>query len=201
VDDVISKAELARELELSRSRISQFCKAGLPVRPDGSLNRAEAVEWVEANIDPARGGWWGSLRDQRTSASRRPAQTRNTSTPVAVSADVRELPISRTIDGESEIREQAVIDFVNDLRQTKHTESFARMALRFGCSLQQAFALVEWLNWALIFAALPKDSERQFIELHGEPNWCRIASELGTTADVLAWRTWANRLIAEALTE
>ena len=38
--DVITKAELARELDLSRARISQLCGMGLPVRPDGKVNRA-----------------------------------------------------------------------------------------------------------------------------------------------------------------
>lgn len=49
-DAIITKAELARELDLSRARISQLCKIGLPVRPDGKVNRAEAVEWVKACI-------------------------------------------------------------------------------------------------------------------------------------------------------
>lgn len=40
--DVIMKAEVARELDLSRARISQLCRIGLPVRPDGKLSRAEA---------------------------------------------------------------------------------------------------------------------------------------------------------------
>ena len=61
-DTVITKADLARELNLSRARISQLCQIGLPVRPDGKLNRAEALAWVKANHCPWRGGWWGDLR-------------------------------------------------------------------------------------------------------------------------------------------
>ena len=61
-DTVITKADLARELNLSRARISQLCQIGLPVRPDGKLNRAEALAWVKANHCPWRGGWGGDLR-------------------------------------------------------------------------------------------------------------------------------------------
>src|ERR1035438_3064943 len=68
--DVITKAELARELELSRARISQLCMMGLPVRPDGKLNRAEDVAWVKANVCSWRGGWWGNLRQKTGQAGR-----------------------------------------------------------------------------------------------------------------------------------
>ena len=64
--DVITKAELARELDLSPPRISQLCKLGLPVRPDGKLNRAEVLAWMKGNVDPSRGGWWGDLRPKQT---------------------------------------------------------------------------------------------------------------------------------------
>jgi hypothetical protein len=63
--DVFTKAQLARELGLSRPRVTQLCQAGLPVRADGKLNRVEAVEWVKANVDPSRGGWWGDMRPKK----------------------------------------------------------------------------------------------------------------------------------------
>jgi hypothetical protein len=64
MNEVITKAELARELDLSRARVSQLCKIGLPVRPDGRLNRAEALAWVKANVCSWRGGWWGDIRQK-----------------------------------------------------------------------------------------------------------------------------------------
>src|ERR1044071_4050915 len=70
-DALITKAELARELDLSRARISQLCKIGLPVRPDGKVNRVEAVAWVKANICSWRGGWWGNLRQNHTGGPER----------------------------------------------------------------------------------------------------------------------------------
>src|SRR5215471_12536246 len=62
---VISKAALARELGVSRPRIAQLARAGLPVRSDGKLNRMEAVEWVAANIDSTRGGWGEGMRPKK----------------------------------------------------------------------------------------------------------------------------------------
>ena len=57
-DETISKAQLARELGVSRARVSQLVKGGLPVRPDGRLDRARALAWVRANNFSWLGGWW-----------------------------------------------------------------------------------------------------------------------------------------------
>ena len=47
---IISKSELAKELSLSKGRISQLVKAGLPVRPDGRVDRGKALAWIEAHV-------------------------------------------------------------------------------------------------------------------------------------------------------
>ena len=70
--DVITKAELARELGVSRARVTQLCELGLHVRPDGKLNRAEALEWYRQHIDPWRGGWGRGLRQKQTGRRRTP---------------------------------------------------------------------------------------------------------------------------------
>lgn len=46
---IITKAALADELSISRPRVSQYVKAGLPVRSDGRLNRADALNWLNSN--------------------------------------------------------------------------------------------------------------------------------------------------------
>ena len=61
-DETISKAQLARELGVSRARVSQLVKGGLPVRPDGRLDRARALAWVRANNFSWLGGW--ALREK-----------------------------------------------------------------------------------------------------------------------------------------
>ncbi len=42
---------------------------------------------------------------------------------------------------------------------------------------------------------VPKDPERDYIRVHAEPDWNRMAAEAGTTADVEAWQDWMNRLL------
>ena len=73
-DETISKAQLARELGVSRARVSQLVKGGLPVRPDGRLDRARALAWVRANNFSWLGGWWvrensGTRRESAPTAS------------------------------------------------------------------------------------------------------------------------------------
>jgi hypothetical protein len=184
--DVITKAELARELNLSRARISQLCKAGLPVRPDGKLNHEEAVAWVKGNVFSWLGGW--ELRKARGGAM--PAA-------VAVLPEFGELPDLEIPDWEGEIREAAVIDFMNEVRRTGNIENFARVALRFGCTVQQAFAVARFFDIFMAFYFIPKDPDRAYIRVHEEPDWNRMAAEAGTTADPEAWQGWMNRLLEE----
>jgi hypothetical protein len=194
--DVITKAELARELELSRARISQLCGMGLPVRPDGKVNRAEAVAWVKANVCSWRGGWWGNLR-QKAGRGRAPIPAAD----LAGGMDLGNLPelaeLPDTPDLIAEIGEAAVIDFMNEARRTGNVETFARLALRFGCTMQQAFAVARWFDMFMVFYFVPKDPERDYIRVHEEPDWNRIAAEAGTTADVQGWQDWMNRLLEE----
>jgi hypothetical protein len=197
--DVITKAELARELELSRARISQLCGMGLPVRPDGRVNRAEAVAWVKANVCSWRGGWWGNLRQKA-------GQTGRGRAPIAAAGpddgvELGELPelaeLPDTPDLIAEIGEAAVIGFINEARRTGHIENFARVALRFGCTMQQAFAVARWFDLFMAFTFVPKDPERDYIQVHAEPDWNRVAAEAGTTADVEAWQDWMNGLLEQ----
>ena len=45
---IITKAALAAELGLSKARISQYAKNGLPIRSDGKLDRETAVKWLNS---------------------------------------------------------------------------------------------------------------------------------------------------------
>ena len=40
---IITKVQLARELGVGKSAVSNYVRHGLPVRPDGKLNRTEAL--------------------------------------------------------------------------------------------------------------------------------------------------------------
>lgn len=50
----VSKSRFAAEVGLSKGRISQLVGQGLPVRPDGKIDRDTALDWMEANLDPTR---------------------------------------------------------------------------------------------------------------------------------------------------
>ena len=51
MDQVISKADLARHLGVVRGRITALVKRGLPVRPDGKIILADALAWMKANCE------------------------------------------------------------------------------------------------------------------------------------------------------
>jgi phage terminase Nu1 subunit (DNA packaging protein) len=53
---VVTKAELSEMLGISRPRVSQFVQLGMPVRPDGRLDRVAALQWVVRNIKPTLEG-------------------------------------------------------------------------------------------------------------------------------------------------
>lgn len=44
--EIITKAELATLLGVSRPRVSQLVRDGLPVRADGKLDREAALGWL-----------------------------------------------------------------------------------------------------------------------------------------------------------
>jgi phage terminase Nu1 subunit (DNA packaging protein) len=53
---IVSKAELAEELGVSRPRVSQMIAKGLPVRADQRVDLAAACAWVIDNVDVCEGG-------------------------------------------------------------------------------------------------------------------------------------------------
>ena len=51
---VLSKAELARKLNVSRARISQLCHGGLPVLANGKVELQAALNWISSHVDRSR---------------------------------------------------------------------------------------------------------------------------------------------------
>jgi phage terminase Nu1 subunit (DNA packaging protein) len=49
--EIVTKAELALELEVSRPRISQFVQRGMPVRRDGRVDLLAACRWLVTHLD------------------------------------------------------------------------------------------------------------------------------------------------------
>jgi phage terminase Nu1 subunit (DNA packaging protein) len=52
----IRKADLAHELGVRPSAVSNWVSRGMPVQGNGLLNREEALRWVNRNIEPQIGG-------------------------------------------------------------------------------------------------------------------------------------------------
>jgi hypothetical protein len=104
------------------------------------------VAWVKANVCSWRGGWWGNLRQKGGRRVPMPAASMRGGMDLADLPELGELPDLEIPDWEGELREAAVIDFMNEVRQTGNVESFARVALRFGCTMQQAYAVARWFD-------------------------------------------------------
>ena len=49
---ITTKAALAKTLNISKARVSQYIAKGMPVRPDGRLDREVAVKWLQNTILP-----------------------------------------------------------------------------------------------------------------------------------------------------
>src|SRR6516225_8546668 len=130
--DVLTKAELARLLGVRPPRISQLCRAGLPVRPDGKLNRVEAVEWVRENVDPVRGGWGEGMRP-RKNAKVRDADTRK-ELELDIPQDDRNCDYQLLSD-----YSRGAVDIVNALRRPQNIRCIADMVVAHGCTAAQAY--------------------------------------------------------------
>jgi hypothetical protein len=51
---ILTQAELAKELEVTRARITQFIHRGMPVREDRRIDLLKAVRWLCDNLDSGR---------------------------------------------------------------------------------------------------------------------------------------------------
>src|SRR5208283_3305423 len=67
--EVVSKAELARRLNRSKAAVAKYCRAGLPVRPDGLIDLAAAERWFRANVLSERSGSFAHDERVRTAKS------------------------------------------------------------------------------------------------------------------------------------
>lgn len=61
--EVVTKAQLAAELDCPRGTVSRLVKRGLPVRKDGRLNRLATLRFIVHAMTGYRGGWGGARRD------------------------------------------------------------------------------------------------------------------------------------------
>jgi hypothetical protein len=70
---VVTKAQLARELDCPRGTVTRLCQRGMPTRPDGRLDRLASLQHIADSTSGFNGGWTGNWRgkeDLNTRAKR-----------------------------------------------------------------------------------------------------------------------------------
>ncbi len=174
-DAVITKAALARELSLSKPAVTNYVRRGMPVRPDGRLNRREALAWIRSHVDPhhaSKGAAVASAVQRRTTA-------RGTD-------DELPAPYRTILKCRSEHHAAACFGALQMLYRMP--ASAASLAVASGASIPSAFALYR----ALIIAAIPVVAEvaelaedEVWIDtraLH-DIDWPVLAATVGATFD------------------
>jgi hypothetical protein len=116
---ITTKSALAAELRITKPRVSQYVKRGLPVRKDGKLNRDQALNWLNQNQLGVIGEDRGANRAARLVKECRPRKQKTAS---------QAGPAEMAIDALSLI--------------VREIGAFAaRMAIEFGAPLKTAYAL------------------------------------------------------------
>jgi len=89
----VTKTELARRLDISKGRVSQLIRQGMPVLPSGFVDLDACCRWIDQHVDRAHAGW-GSTRKTpaapsppETAARRQPTNFPPPAPPPAIGAD------------------------------------------------------------------------------------------------------------------
>jgi hypothetical protein len=118
---IISKAELAGILGLSKGRISQLSKRkDFPLRSDGRIDRERAVQWYHDDAGLGNGATKRGPKPKAPAVEFRPAAPG---------------------DGY-----QAILDALRRITAPDAVLRFAAVALRAGCSAEQAYVLATWYS-------------------------------------------------------
>lgn len=64
---LVTKLDFAAEQGITPSRVSQYISKGMPVEPNGLIDRDKAHAWIEATLSPKRRKVQGGERGQRAS--------------------------------------------------------------------------------------------------------------------------------------
>jgi len=188
---ITTKAALAAELKISKARVSQYVKAGLPVRSDGRLNREDALNWINRTQLSQTYEDKGVVRARKL-ASDRPRVMRNA---FLVDGYEPEVAIARSIIGRAEV-------------------AVAESAVAAGASIEIAYVLSIMVANALDDAAAQALAARGFEgfakgftvgELCGTadfpgPDWPALAQRAGTAFDEAACEAFLGAVEAQSTT-
>ena len=64
----VTKSELARRLDVSKGRVSQLIRQGMPVLPSGLVDLDACCRWIDQHVDRGHSGW-GTTRKPPAAAS------------------------------------------------------------------------------------------------------------------------------------
>lgn len=184
---ITTKAALAAELKISKARVSQYVKAGLPVRSDGKLNREDALNWINRTQLSQTYEDKGVVRARKLAADR-PRLMRNA---IPVDGYDPEVALARDIIGSAEV-------------------AVAKSAIAAGASIEMAYVLSIMVASALdkvAANALGRLGHEGFArgftvgELCGTadfppPNWTALAQQAGTAFDEAACETFLAQVEA-----
>lgn len=171
---ITTKAALAAELRISKARVSQYVKAGMPVRSDGKLNREEALRLVSTNQLSQTYEDKGANRARKLE---KPAKHRPGAKPAVGNYDP-EVAVARAIVGPA-------------------YTLIARTAVEMGVTIKVAYALAlrvasdldDYGAKALVrcgfpgFAKTLTVGELCDIREFPDPDWPALAKKLGETFD------------------
>jgi transcriptional regulator with XRE-family HTH domain len=167
-DEWLTRAQTAEKLGISPSLVSRYVRKGMPSRAsDKKISREVAEEWYRANILRFRGGSF--LHDFREGKL----------SPQAIAmlpkGAVESLPKTKLF---TEEEHQARLDALAAITAPEEQERFARVALRLGCTPEQAYMLALWYasQQTIVLTDIGVDDLCDT----GEPNWLRV---LGKAVD------------------
>ncbi len=181
---LLSKAGLAVKLGLSKSRISQYIRRGMPVRLDGSIDEGKAVEWIKRTIRPMAGGWGPGLSEQRMT---RPAAATH-----------------RGEHNQGEFDSDPASDLAMFLCDPTPARAFVGAGLALGCTLRQTYGMLFEYQRAVTAEErrLAGENPADVVNLRMMPvgleledeYWQEIAAKAGRdeTADIELW--WSEEI-------
>jgi hypothetical protein len=188
-DEVITKADLARELNVHRSTIGFYVRKGMPIRADGRVNRRQALKWAEGYASSLGGGWLH--RGKENTADRAKA---------ALKADVDA--------GELELTDyqRGAVDALNMLRHPENLRAYIfDTAREHGCTVFQAWGIMRWFDavsmyWLVNWLGLDEDAP--ITETYSDvpkPDWAALAAAAGEKFNFKAWQRKSDKAVERGL--
>ena len=169
----ITKAEIARELGVTPTRIGQLVKSGMPALEDGTLDRDSTLKWISRYTSSSRGGW--HFRGKRSIATR--ANELLGSKHVTPSGVV-------TVDG-APASQQSADDLIAELRVNTLCQ-FARWCLDCGMSPRDTFMAT---NVHLLAVLMAFDGADFFEKDPSDDEWRELLGDVDVDALYVEWDT------------